>query len=86
MLEVFGDAQAHALPFFMGILAGYICYDCSHYAMHHGIGAHSVWCFKALRRAHLGHHYQHPSAAFGISSPLFDVLLRTRPAQMGLQK
>ena len=30
--------QALALPTLLGLLSGYLTYDCLHYAMHHGIG------------------------------------------------
>ena len=72
--------QAVAFPAFTGLLGGYLIYDCLHYAMHHGGGGYRAWGpFAAVRAAHMDHHYRHMAAGFGISSPLFDVLLGTRP-------
>ena len=74
--------QAIAFPAFIGLLAGYLTYDCLHYAIHHG--TYRSWRpLKAVRTAHMDHHYRHTDAGFGISSPLFDVLLGTLPPSKG---
>jgi hypothetical protein len=71
-----GNEQAVALPLFSGILAGYLSYDCIHYAIHHGGRLPTRWLMH-LRSAHLSHHYRDPDTGYGISSDLFDVVFRT---------
>jgi sterol desaturase/sphingolipid hydroxylase (fatty acid hydroxylase superfamily) len=54
---------------------GYIAYGLSHFTIHHVRFKHPV-----LRRwagAHHVHHY-HPNSNFGVTTPLWDVLLGTR--------
>jgi sterol desaturase/sphingolipid hydroxylase (fatty acid hydroxylase superfamily) len=64
--------RAPAAAAFGGIMAGYVAYDCMHYAMHAGaLGG-------PLAAAHMRHHYREPGAGFGISSPLLDWALGTR--------
>jgi sterol desaturase/sphingolipid hydroxylase (fatty acid hydroxylase superfamily) len=62
---------------FAGFIAGYIAYDMIHYATHHfPMRSHLP---KALKRYHMQHHYKTPSARFGVSSPLWDVVFGTMP-------
>lgn len=68
-------AQFCVMPVFSGVLLGYLIYDCVHYAIHHARISHG-W-LASLKRAHLSHHFRSPRGNFGISSGLFDVLLRT---------
>lgn len=60
-----------ALSVFGGMLLGYVAYDCMHYFMHSGVLG------GPLKAAHMRHHYVDPTAGYGISSPLFDVMLGT---------
>ena len=78
-VPVHHEMQAAVLPMFTGIASGYLAYDCLHYCMHHG-SAHGA--LAPLRRAHLHHHFRMPDAGFGISSPLFDILLGSGPAKL----
>lgn len=59
-----------------GIMAlGYVTYGLSHFAIHH-VRFHQT----AARRwtaTHLIHHY-HPESNFGVTTPLWDILLGTR--------
>ena len=71
------EMQAAVLPLFTGIASGYLAYDCLHYCMHHGSARGAL---APLRKAHLHHHFRMPDAGFGISSPLFDILLGSGPA------
>jgi hypothetical protein len=64
---------------FAGFLAGYLAYDLLHYAAHHLTGR-SHW-FQILKRHHLLHHHVTPDQRYGVTSPLWDVLLRTMPRQ-----
>lgn len=65
-------------PAFSGFIIGYLFYDLTHYATHH-------WpirggAFKWLKRYHMMHHYKTPNARFGVSSPLWDIVFGTKPA------
>jgi sterol desaturase/sphingolipid hydroxylase (fatty acid hydroxylase superfamily) len=59
---------------FAGFLIGYLCYDGIHYYTHHAKPKNKIG--KYLRRVHLVHHV-HDDTMFGISSPLWDILLGT---------
>lgn len=66
-------------PTFAGFLTGYLLYDMVHYAEHH---LSMKWGFlKYIKRYHLRHHYKNPNHGFGVSSPLWDVIFRTRPKE-----
>ena len=64
-------------PFFAGFLAGYICYDCIHYATHHLKWKNPV--FQAVKKHHLLHHHspKHANRKYGVSSPLWDAVFGT---------
>jgi sterol desaturase/sphingolipid hydroxylase (fatty acid hydroxylase superfamily) len=62
-------------PFFIGFIAGYLFYDISHYAIHHFNMHNKFWL--VIKNHHMRHHYQSPSLGFGVSSPLWDVILKT---------
>ena len=68
---------------FSGFVIGYVCYDLTHYALHHvqfkgGVG-------KFLRTHHMRHHTEWDSR-FGVSTPLWDYVLGTEPPKTGPQK
>jgi len=66
-------------PSFAGFLTGYLCYDMLHYAEHH---LSMRWGFlKHLKLYHLRHHYKNPNHGFGVSSPVWDVVFRTKPKE-----
>jgi len=72
-LIVFGRL---APALFSGFLLGYLCYDMIHYATHHfsmkgGVG---LW----LKQYHLRHHFKDDEHGYGVSSPLWDYVFRTR--------
>ncbi len=71
---------AHAL--WGGMLGGYVCYDCTHYATHHagasGGGGGLRWLAR-VRTAHLAHHYADSTRSFGVSGDLFDRVFGTMP-------
>lgn len=71
--------QESVVPLFTGIGIGYLAYDCMHYCFHHGSNVAERGFMGVLRRAHLQHHFKTPDAGFGISSPLFDLLLKSQP-------
>jgi sterol desaturase/sphingolipid hydroxylase (fatty acid hydroxylase superfamily) len=65
-----------ALPaFFATFLTGYLIYDLGHYALHHFPLRYKFW--QTLKLHHMKHHYQEPDHGYGVSSPLWDWILRT---------
>ena len=65
-------------PTFAGFVAGYLFYDMTHYATHHFPMHRGIW--KYLKRYHMQHHYKTPDQRFGVSSPLWDIVFGTKPA------
>ncbi len=65
-------------PTFAGFIAGYLIYAMTHYATHHFPMRRGF--LKFLKRYHMQHHYKTPTARFGVSSPLWDVVFGTMPA------
>ncbi len=63
-------------PFFAAFLMGYLIYDIGHYAMHHFSFKSKL--FKKIKLHHMKHHYVEPNEGFGVSNPLWDIILRTR--------
>lgn len=64
---------------FAGLLVGYVGYDLCHYLLHHPArsGPLAMGWVRALRRAHMAHHFHTQSTNYGITSPLFDVVFGT---------
>jgi sterol desaturase/sphingolipid hydroxylase (fatty acid hydroxylase superfamily) len=63
------------LPCFSGFAAGHAAYEWLHWFAHHGKPRTALG--RALKRHHLRHHFQNPSARWGISSPLWDYVFGT---------
>jgi sterol desaturase/sphingolipid hydroxylase (fatty acid hydroxylase superfamily) len=67
----------YGIPFTAGFVAGYASYLCVHYSVHAFPPPRNflriLWIHHAL------HHYQQNDAAFGVSSPLWDVIFGTMP-------
>ena len=79
ILGVLLQAPHWTAPVLAGFIAGYLVYDLTHYATHH---FPMRWGFlKFLRRYHMLHHFKTPDQRFGVSSPLWDVVFRTMPAE-----
>ena len=73
-------APQATIPFFVGLVAGYLWYDYLHYATH-AHAPRTQWG-KTLRAHHMAHHFNTPDKNFGISHRYIDVLfgtLRQRP-------
>lgn len=66
-----------ALPLFAGMGYGYVAYDCLHYFLHHHGPSLPGAMLQDLRQRHMHHHYKNSCTGYGISSVLFDVVLRT---------
>jgi sterol desaturase/sphingolipid hydroxylase (fatty acid hydroxylase superfamily) len=60
-------------------IAGYLVYDYIHYATHHFPMRNRVARF--LKHYHLRHHYSGQGGRYGVSSPLWDMVFGTRPAE-----
>lgn len=68
--------SGHAASFlFSGLTVGYFCYEWLHFQAHHRRPRLRV--FRYLKTYHLLHHHQTPELRFGVTSPLFDLLLGT---------
>lgn len=65
-------------PLFSGAIFGYLLYDLTHYATHHLPMRRGL--MRYLKRYHLKHHYKTPDQRFGVSSPLWDIVFGTKPA------
>lgn len=61
--------------FFPGFLLGYLVYDMMHYAMHHHNFKNPV--LKRIKQHHMLHHYQDASKGYGVSSSLWDIVLKS---------
>jgi len=72
---VFGSPAA--FPLFGGFIFGYLCYDYTHYYVHHFVPKSNLG--KRLREQHMRHHFQDHRFGYGVSSPLWDVVFRTLP-------
>jgi sterol desaturase/sphingolipid hydroxylase (fatty acid hydroxylase superfamily) len=68
---------AGGVAFFSGFTVGYLCYDGTHYAVHHFKQTTRVG--KFLRKHHMLHHHADHHGGFGVSSPLWDVVFGTMP-------
>lgn len=64
-----------AAAIWAGLVAGYICYDSIHYAIHHFPMKSGI--LNRLKQHHLRHHFHDDHAGFGVSSPFWDYVFRT---------
>jgi|SRR6218665_285669 len=66
----------NAFGFMAGVSNGYLCYSYIHYTVHtnpSGKIFHKLWSH------HAKHHYKYPDKAFGVSSPVWDMVFGTMP-------
>jgi sterol desaturase/sphingolipid hydroxylase (fatty acid hydroxylase superfamily) len=66
--------------FHAGFTLGYLCYDLTHYYLHHGTprAAGSLQRhFRELRRHHMLHHFKASDCCFGVSCTLWDHVFST---------
>lgn len=68
-------------PLLAGAMLGYLGYELVHFSAHHRRPRTRLG--RALRRHHLRHHFADPTHDFGISSPLWDLVFRTRSSRHG---
>lgn len=76
-LFCFSLGQTWGEPLFVGFTFGYLCYDGTHYAVHHFKQTSRIG--KFIKRHHMLHHHADHSGGFGVSSPLWDFVFRTMP-------
>jgi len=69
-------AGASLKAVFGGFILGYVVYDTLHYTLHHS--AFQQPLFKRLKTNHMQHHFVTPHVGYGVSSPLWDVIMGTR--------
>jgi len=67
--------QPGLFAFFSAFILGYLVYDMFHYAIHHVQVKGKLW--NQLKTHHLKHHYVDPDKGFGVSSPLWDHIVRS---------
>jgi len=71
--------------FHAGFTLGYLCYDLTHYYLHHGVlpasGSGPSGAlqrrFRRLRRHHMLHHFKASDSRYGVSSELWDHVFST---------
>jgi len=75
----------NAFPVIAGTVVGYLAYDWVHYYTHHARPRTRMG--KYLRRFHLEHHFKDQDTHYGLSSPLWDLILATytRPSEQPTQ-
>jgi len=61
------------IPYFFGIVSGYLFYDYMHWSVHYRVPK-TAWG-RALRRHHMSHHFADPGTNFGISHRWVDRLV-----------
>jgi hypothetical protein len=71
----FGLGANDGPAMFAGFVLGYLIYDTLHYATHH-FALHNPLLLY-LKKKHFRHHYQDSTRDFGVSNPLWDLVLRT---------
>lgn len=64
------------LPLFTGFLLGYLFYDMMHYAVHHAHFIKFKWFLK-MKEHHMIHHFKDPDNGFGVTSDIWDKVMRT---------
>jgi len=64
-----------AVTVFSGGIFGYVCYDCTHYFLHHK--KLPAWV-QELKKYHLAHHYQNFELGFGVTSKFWDYVWGTQ--------
>ncbi len=67
-----------ATEVFCGGIFGYICYDLTHYFLHHKT---LPPFYRELKKWHLQHHFMDYENGFGVSSRFWDIIFGTQLAQ-----
>lgn len=72
---IFGS---HYDAIFSGTLLGYLIYDLVHYEVH--VSNNKNKLFQYLKRYHFSHHFLDNTKGFGVTTPLWDYVFRTKAA------
>lgn len=72
---IFAYNEFAAVQVFSGGVFGYICYDLTHYFLHH---RNLPSYYKELKKYHLRHHFADYENGFGVTSPFWDRIFGTR--------
>ena len=73
------NAPLWIAPTFAGTVTGYLLYDLTHYATHHWP---LKWSYlKYLKKHHMLHHFKTENARYGVTSPVWDYVFQTMPAE-----
>ncbi|CAI6336499.1 unnamed protein product [Periconia digitata] len=73
---IFWNYQA-AMVAYCGGIFGYVCYDCTHYFLHHrSLPAY----YQSLKKYHLAHHFADYENGFGVTSRFWDRIFGTEIA------
>jgi sterol desaturase/sphingolipid hydroxylase (fatty acid hydroxylase superfamily) len=75
LFSLFFKNAAYLYTFYAGFIAGYLCYDMVHYAIHHHNFKSSI--LKKIKQHHMLHHYADATKGYGVSSGLWDVIFRS---------
>ena len=67
----------HGLVLYAGLVTGYMYYEFVHYSVHFKQGKHLGFT-NEQRKNHLAHHFRDVDKRYGVSSPLWDYVFRTR--------
>ena len=70
----------HACALTLGMLTGYQIYAITHHAIHHW-RADSAW-LKQRKRWHALHHHHAASGCYGVTSPFWDYIFGSTPADV----
>ncbi|KAF7383103.1 hypothetical protein HZH68_014952 [Vespula germanica] len=73
-ISIFPDFIANFIS--AGTVAGYLCYDLTHYYLHYGKPNAKTY-FYDLKRYHNYHHFSHHDKGFGISNKIWDYVFNT---------
>jgi sterol desaturase/sphingolipid hydroxylase (fatty acid hydroxylase superfamily) len=78
LLALIGKPAA-TIPYYCGIVAGYLFYDFTHWSSHYR-APRTAWG-RAVRSHHMAHHFASPDKNFGISHRWVDFLAGTLKAR-----
>lgn len=73
LFSILFDRYSNGL--FAGTLFGYICYDMTHYFIHHQTPVFEF--YKRLKQYHILHHYKNPHRGYGVSNKMWDYVFNT---------
>jgi len=63
-------------PIFTGMMIGYVIYEFTHYSTHSM--KMDFILIRRLKQHHMHHHFLAPEKNFGVTSPFWDIVFKTR--------